>query len=144
MCPKGDAPVKTFAFFVVALVVAIVALGFWRGWFEFGSQKADGKVHTTLDINVDKLKAEKDHFKKLLGDKSKSLKAELAQLKNKAKDLTGEAKAKLEKEIDALTKRHEHIEKKMNEVEGSSEEKFQELKNSLKDETEPGTGEKKE
>jgi predicted nucleic acid-binding Zn-ribbon protein len=132
--------VKGFVAFVVVLALIVVALGFWRNWFEFGTKKEDGKVHANLDVNLNKFKADKEAFKKLLGDKAKSVKEDLTSLKNKAKDLTGEAKAKVEREIDSLTKRHEHIENKMTEIEESTEEKFKDLKNSLKDETEEGAG----
>src|SRR5262249_48609368 len=144
IAPKGGAPVKSFALFLVVLVVAIVALGYWRGWFDVGGKQEEGKVHADLNVNVNKFKQDKDAFKKLLGEKTKALKDKLAGLKNKAKDLTGEAKAKAEKEIDALSKRHEAMEKKMSEVEESTEEKFTDLKNSLKSEVEEATGEGKE
>jgi hypothetical protein len=136
--------VKTFAILIVLLVVALVGLGFWRGWFDVGSKKEDGKVHADLNLNVNKLKADKDAFKKLLGEKSKALKDKLASLKSKSRELVGEAKAKAEKEIEALTQKHESMEKKMTEVEESTEEKFTALKSSLKGELEEGTAEGKE
>ena len=135
---------KSIAAVVVLLAVAIVALGFWRGWFEVGGKKEEGKVNANLDINANKLKADKEAVKKLLGEKSRAMKDKLASLKNKAKDLTGEAKASVEKEIESLTKRHETMEKKMNEVEESSEEKLKDLKESLKSETEEETAAGKE
>jgi ABC-type proline/glycine betaine transport system substrate-binding protein len=137
--PKGESTVKSLLGFLVVLAIGIVALGFWRGWFDVGGQKADGKVQANLDINVAKFKADKEALKKLLGEKSSTLKAKLATLKNKAKDLTGEAKAKAEKEIEALTKKHEAMEKKITEVDGSTEEKLLDLKNSVKDEAEAPT-----
>jgi hypothetical protein len=126
------------------LLVAISALGFWRGWFEVGGKKDDEKAHADLDVNVNKLKADKDAFKKLLGEKSSAMKDKIASLRNKAKELSGEAKASVEKEINSLTKRRETIVKKMGEVEDSTEEKFKELRNSLKGEIEEEKGAERE
>jgi hypothetical protein len=136
--------VKTLVLCIVVLAAALVALGFWRGWFEVGSTKEDGKVHADLEANLKKFKADKEAFKKSLGEKSRAMKDKIADLKNKAKELTGAAKAKAEQEIDALSKRHTTIEKKMNEVDESSEETFKDLKNSLKGEIEEGAAAGKE
>jgi hypothetical protein len=135
---------KSLAIAVVVIAVVIVALGFWRGWFDLGGKQEDGKVGANLDINVNKLKADKEAFKKELGEKSKAMKEKMASLKTKAKGLSEEAKADVEKEIEALGKQHETLEKKMSEVEESTEEKFTELKNWLKRESGAGTGGGKE
>jgi hypothetical protein len=139
--------VKGFLICIAVLVVAVVALGFWRGWFEVGGKKEDEKAHANVDVNLNKLKADKDAFKKLLGEKTRAMKDKIVNLEHKAKELTGDAKTKMEKEIASLTKRHETLEKKMGEVEGSSEEKFKELTNSLTsdvEESEAGGKEKED
>ena len=99
---------------VVVIAVAVGALGFYRGWFEFGSNKQDDKVQANLNIDVNKFKQDKEAFKKTLSDKSRTMKDKLVSLKDKAKGLSGDAKAKAEKEIEMLTKRHETIETKLN------------------------------
>jgi hypothetical protein len=115
------------------IVIGVVALGFYRGWFETGAKKEDGKQQVNLNVNTNKFKEDKDNLKKALAAKSKSLKDKLAGLTDKAKSLTGEAKAKAQKEIDALTKKHQHIEGKAKQVDEASEEKFDDLKKSVKD-----------
>jgi len=125
---------KNFLVTVVVIVIAVGALGFWRGWFDFGSNKHGDKVQANLNIDLNKFKQDKDAFKKTLGDKSKTLKDKLLSLKDKAKGLSGDAKAKAEKEIDTLSKKHETIESKLKEVDDSTEEKFRALKDSLADE----------
>jgi preprotein translocase subunit SecF len=116
---------------VVVIAIVVCVLGFWRGWFEFGSNKQGEKVQANLNIDLNKFKQDKDAFKKTLSDKSRTLKDKLASLKDKAKGLSGDAKVKAEKEIDTLSKKHESIESKMKEVDESTVEKFGAIKDSL-------------
>ncbi len=44
---------------VVLVVVGIVGLGFYRGWFHVGSEKADGKSNVTLSVDTAKIKEDK-------------------------------------------------------------------------------------
>jgi hypothetical protein len=47
-------------FFVLALVgVAAVGLGFYRGWFQVGSDNADGKSHVTLSVDTAKFQEDR-------------------------------------------------------------------------------------
>ena len=41
--PK-EAPMKNLLVAVVVIAIAVGALGFWRGWFEFGSNKKGDNV----------------------------------------------------------------------------------------------------
>jgi len=135
---------KSLLAVLVVLVIAACAVGLWRGWFEVGGRKDEGKVQASLNVDVNKLKQDKDHFKKALSDRAKSMKEKLAGLKDKAKDATGAAKAKVEKEIESLTKKHDSIESKMKEVEDSTNENFEGLKKSLAEYVEPETDRAKE
>jgi hypothetical protein len=117
-----------FVAIVLVLLVAVGAIGFWRGWFEFQTNKQQGKVHADLSVNKDKFKQDKENLKKQIVEKSKALKDKLASLRNKAKDLSGEAKAKVDKEIEALTKKHEALEGKLKDVDEVAEDKFESLK----------------
>jgi hypothetical protein len=135
---------KNIVIAVVVLAVAIVALGFWRGWFETGGKKDTENIQANLKVNLGKFKEDKDHFKKLLADKSKSMKEKLASLNDKVKNLSGDAKAKAEKEIQALTQKHETIDAKMKDVDESTEEKLESLKKSLAGDLGAGTEDGKE
>jgi hypothetical protein len=125
--------VKTVLALVVVIVIGVVVLGFYRGWFETGTKQDDGKQHVDLSVNTNKFKEDKENLKKTLAAKSKSLKDKLAGLTDKVKTLSGEAKAKAQKEIDALTKKHQQIESKTKQVDDVTEEKFDDLKKSVTD-----------
>jgi len=121
---------------VTAVVIAAVILGFgfYRGWFEATVNKDDASHRAGINVNANKFNDDKDHFQKFLAEKSKVMKEKLASLKDKSKDLTGDAKAKAEQEIDALTKNHESIESKLKEAQEATEEKLSGLKKSFADE----------
>jgi len=117
---------------VLVLIVAVGALGYWRGWF---SVTKDGKV----DVQVDpaKFKQDRDAFSKTVGEKAKAMKDQVAALFKKSEGLTGDDKAHAEKELAELEKRHERLQKQINELEGAGQERFesirQDLSNSLED-----------
>jgi hypothetical protein len=44
---------------VLVILAALVAgIGFYRGWFTFGSESADGKTHINLTVDKDKVKSD--------------------------------------------------------------------------------------
>lgn len=125
---------KNFIVTAVVIAAAILGFGFFRGWFEATANKDDPTHRAGVNVNAVKFNEDKEHFQKFLAEKSKVMKEKLASLKDKSKDLTGDAKAKAEQEIDALTKNHQSIESKMKEVEEATEEKLSGLKKSFADE----------
>jgi hypothetical protein len=48
---------------LVVLVIAVPAVGFWRGWFTFDTAKDDGKLHLELTVNKEKFKQDKEKLK---------------------------------------------------------------------------------
>ena len=52
-----------FLAILAVLLVAIGAVGFLRGWFEFQTNKEDSKVHADFSVNKDKFKQDKETFK---------------------------------------------------------------------------------
>jgi len=50
-----------FLFVIVLIVACGVGLGFYRGWFQIGSDSADGKAH--LKLTVDQKKIQDDEKK---------------------------------------------------------------------------------
>jgi hypothetical protein len=58
---------KAFLFVVVLLVVGVVGLGFYRGWFLFSSDtdKADHKVNATFTVDEDKIREDKEKVQDL-------------------------------------------------------------------------------
>jgi hypothetical protein len=134
---------KNLLWAVVIIVVLIAAVGVWRGWFEFGAKKGQGEAGANVNVNVNKFKQDKENFRKYLAEKSKAMKEKLAGLTDKAKTLSGDAKAKLEKEIEDLTKKHTNLEAKAKAVDESTEENFHGLMKAVKGELEPPEGEGK-
>ena len=46
--------------FIVVLVVALAALGFYRGWFQFSSSSQDSRTDITVSVDKDKMEQDKD------------------------------------------------------------------------------------
>jgi hypothetical protein len=134
---------KNFLIAVVVIIIGIGALGYWRGWFEFGTKKDQGGVGADVHVNVNKFQQDKENFKKYLAEKSRAMKEKLAALKDKSKGLSGDAKAKADKEIDALGKKHADLEAKAKQVDDTKEEHLEGLMKSVKSELEPPGGDGK-
>jgi hypothetical protein len=117
---------KVVIFVVVALLVAVIAVGFMQGWFKFGKD-------TGVSIDPEKFKADKETIKKKLGEKSEALHKKIASLKEKSKGKSGEEKTKADAEIDKLEKQHKTLKEKLGEIEEATAEKFEGLKKDLKE-----------
>ncbi len=117
---------KKFLIVVLVLIVAVGALGYWRGWF---TVTKDGKV----DVQVDqaKLKQDKEAFSKTAGEKTKSLKEQVAGLWKKSEGLTGDDKAQAQKELDELTKKHERLEQQIRELDDAGPDRFESIEQDL-------------
>ena len=91
---------RKFLVFVLVLVVAVGALGYWRGWFNFGT---DGKVEIQTDPA--KFKQDKEAFSKTVGEKAKALNDQVANLWKKSEGLTGDDKVHAQEELGELKKK---------------------------------------
>jgi chromosome segregation ATPase len=100
---------KKLLFFVLVLIVAIGALGYWRGWF---SVTDDGKV----GVHVDPAKFKKD---------------QVAGLWQKTAELTGDEKAHAENELADLEKKHERLENQLKELTDAGEDRFETIKQDI-------------
>jgi hypothetical protein len=47
-------------FILVLIVVGVGCLGFLLGWFHIGSDRNDGKIHITLTVDQNKIKADEN------------------------------------------------------------------------------------
>jgi hypothetical protein len=110
----------------IVLIAAIVAgLGFWQGWFTVDKSKTDdGKTHLSIGAHKDKFNKDKQVFKEAAAKKFQAIKDKLASLRDKAKGLKGDAKAKADKDIDDLAKKHDAVEAKMKRIDNEAEETF--------------------
>jgi predicted transcriptional regulator len=111
---------------VLVLVVAVGALGYWRGWF---TVTKDGKV----DVQVDpaKFKQDREAFSKTVGEKTKSMKDQVASLWKKTEGLTGDDKTQAQKELDELIKKHDRLEQQLKELEVAGHDRFESIKQDL-------------
>lgn len=111
---------------VLLLLVAVGALGYWRGWF---SVTKEGKV----DVQVDpaKFKQDRDAFSKTVGEKAKALKDQVAGLWNKSEGLTGDEKAHAQKELGELKRKHDRIEQQIKELEDAGQDRFGSIRQDL-------------
>ncbi|MFL5327985.1 MAG: hypothetical protein ACJ8C4_03660 [Gemmataceae bacterium] len=52
--------------FALIIVGGVVALGFYRGWFDLSSAGADGQSHITLTVDQNKIKADEKRAQEAL------------------------------------------------------------------------------
>ena len=76
---------KALMFVVVLLLVGIVGVGFYRGWFHFSTNSTDQGSSATITVNKDKLHADEQKAK----DKLQGLGKEAQE---KAGDRAGKVK----------------------------------------------------
>jgi hypothetical protein len=112
---------------IVVLLVAVVALGYFQGWF--GVKKEDGKLKVVTDPA--RFKQDKAAFSKLIAEKARAAKDKVASMRKKSEGLTGEDKAHAEKELAELETKHDRLEKQLQELEGAGEDKFETIKQDL-------------
>jgi hypothetical protein len=51
---------KSILIVLVLIVVGVVCLGFYLGWFHVGSDSSDGKTHVTFTVDQNKIKADEN------------------------------------------------------------------------------------
>jgi hypothetical protein len=96
---------RSFLAAVVALIVAITAIGFYRNWFDVKSKNAEGETDIHLKIDKQKIKEDTAAAKKkikeeadVIREKGKELGHKAAEeagaIKEKAKDAVGAGKDK--------------------------------------------------
>lgn len=51
---------RGFLILVVLLLGGLVALGFYRGWFQLSTDSTEHQAHTTLTVDQDKIQEDKE------------------------------------------------------------------------------------
>jgi len=112
--------------FVVVLVVAIGAIGYWREWF---TVTRDDKV----DVQVDsaKFQQDKEAFRNKVREEAKVVKDKVRNLWKQSDELKGDEKANTEKELAELDKKHDRLEKQIKELDDAGQDKFESIKEDL-------------
>ena len=115
-----------FLVVVLVLVVAVGAVGYWRGWFNMTNE---GKVGVQVD--KEKFNKDKEDFSKTAGEKAKALKDQVAGLWTKSEGLTGDDKAHAQAELGELKKKHDRFEQQLKELEDAGQDRFASIKQDL-------------
>ena len=118
---------KRFLAFVLVLVVAIGAMGYWRGWFNVSKEPGKLEVH----VDQDKFNQDKETFNKTVREKTQAFKDQVANLWTKSEGLTGDDKARAQKELGELKQKHERLEQQLKELESAGQDKYVTLKQDL-------------
>jgi hypothetical protein len=118
---------KNLLVVLVLLLVAILALGYYRGWFSVTQE--DGNVQVQTDSA--KFKRDKALFTRLINQRAQDLKDTIAGLRQKSEGLTGDAKTQAEEEVADLEKKRERLEKQLQELESAGADKFETIKEDL-------------
>jgi len=117
---------RRFLVVALVLVVAAGALGYWRGWL---SLTKAGKV----DVQVDsaKFKQDKEEFRKVVGQKAKGMKGQIARLWENVEGLAGDEKDQAQKELVELEKKHDRLQQQIKELDDAGPGRFESIRQDL-------------
>jgi len=59
---------KGLFFVVVVLILCFAGLGFYRGWFQFSTDKEDNKSNVTFSVDKDKIHEDENKAKETMQD----------------------------------------------------------------------------
>ena len=79
---------KAFLVVLALLVAGVVGLGFYQGWFHFGSDNANGKSNVTLSVDKDKFNADERRAVEKVQDLGHQVKDKVAGSGEKSMDGT--------------------------------------------------------
>ncbi len=77
---------KRFFVLVLVLVVGIVGLGFYLGWFQFSTGGTDEKPNLTLTVDKDKIEKDKKKAEEELQKAGQAVKEKIGSGTEKSKD----------------------------------------------------------
>ena len=76
---------RTLMFVVVLLLVGIVGVGFYRGWFQVSTNNTDQKPSATVTVDKDKIHADEQKVKEKMEDFGQQAKEKIGDRASKAK-----------------------------------------------------------
>ena len=112
---------------LLLFVMAVGALGYWRGWFSV--TKKEGKVGVQIDPA--KFKQDKVAFSKSVGEKIRGMKDQVRNLWKKSEGWTDHDKTHVQKELAELEKKHDRLEQRIKELEDADQHRFESIKHDL-------------
>jgi hypothetical protein len=63
-----------FVFVLLLLVVGVVALGFYQGWFHFSTERTDQKTNIQITVDKDKIRQDEETAKEKLREAGQKVK----------------------------------------------------------------------
>jgi hypothetical protein len=72
-------------FLAVLLLIGIVGVGFYRGWFQLSTDTANPRPSATITVDKDKIHADEQQAKEKIRDLEKVAKEKTGELSGKAK-----------------------------------------------------------
>jgi hypothetical protein len=76
---------QLLAFFLV-IVIAFIAIGYYRDWFTFAANSDDQKVNLHVTVDKEKVKEDEERAKEKLHDLGGKIKEEAGKLSERAKE----------------------------------------------------------
>lgn len=73
---------------LLLLVVGVVALGFYQGWFHFSTEQAGDKSSMTFTVDQDKIRKDKDQAMEKVQGAGESIKEKTGSTTEKVKEET--------------------------------------------------------
>ena len=55
---------RGFLLVLLLIVIGVVGLGFYRGWFQLSTGSTEGKANATITVDRDKIQADQEKVKK--------------------------------------------------------------------------------
>ena len=77
---------RALVFVVVLLLVGIVGLGFYRGWFQLSTDAADQRPSATITVDKDKIHADEQKAKDEVQGFGQAAKKKTGELAGKVKE----------------------------------------------------------
>ncbi len=77
---------RTLLFVVVLLLVGIVGVGFYRGWFQLSTDTADQRPSATITVDKDKIHADEQKAKDKVQGFGQEAKEKIGDRAGKAKE----------------------------------------------------------
>jgi len=115
----------TFAIAGVILL-GIIGMGFWQGWFSFSKESNVG-----VTVDADKFNHDKKAFSKTMGEKATALKEKISGLWKKTEAMKAAEATALKKELEDLNLKHEAIEKQIQDLVDTGHDKYEAAKAAL-------------
>jgi hypothetical protein len=88
--PRKELMMNRFLVALVLLVIAVVGLGFYMGWFSFSTDSTNDKTNLKITIDEDKFRKDKDKAIQKVQEAGESVKEKTKTATEKGKEKTSQ------------------------------------------------------